>query len=91
MNNSEAKPFTVIHIDQHADTKPNTETLDNENNIAAFIHTKTNVGNFISAALHNHIIDEVIQIRSQHALHHMENLDFQNHNYILDIDVDFWE
>lgn len=55
-----------------------------------FVHTQTNVGNFISAALNNNIIDEVIQIRSEHALHNMEKLDFQNYNYILDIDMDFW-
>ncbi len=33
----------------------------------------------------------MIQIRSHHALHNMEKLDFQKYNYILDIDVDFWE
>ena len=59
--------------------------------IEDFVNEKTNVGNFISVALHNNIIDEVIQIRSQHTLHNMEALDFHTYNYILDIDVDFWE
>lgn len=86
------KPFKVIHIDQHADTKPNNAELKVQNLewIEDFINTKTNVGNFISAALHNNIINEVIQVRSEHTLHNMEPLDFQNYNYILDIDVDFW-
>lgn len=89
----DTKPFVVIHIDQHADTKPNNAEFRVQNSewIEDFITTKTNVGNFISAAIHNNIIDEVIQIRSQHALHNMEALDFHNYNYILDIDVDFRE
>ncbi len=86
-----AKPFVVLHIDQHADTKKNENMLWMQKAIDAFINEKTNVGNFITAALNNKIIDEIIQIRSEHALHNMENLDFQNYNYILDIDVDFWE
>ena len=93
MDPQDAKPYKVIHIDQHADTKPNTENIITEagEDIETFIHEKTNVGNFISAALHNNIIDEVIQIRSGYALHHMQPLDFLQYNYILDIDIDFWE
>jgi len=87
------KPFILLHIDQHADTKSNNVEFKIQNLewMKDFVHTKTNVGNFISAAINNNIINEVIQIRSEHTLHTMEKLDFQNYNYILDIDVDFWE
>jgi len=67
--NQEAK--TVIHIDQHADTKPNENKL--QGNIESFVNEKTNVGNFISAALHNKIIDEVIQVRTDYALKNILN------------------
>ncbi|MEI6672846.1 MAG: hypothetical protein WCL02_06015 [bacterium] len=88
-NNDEAKPFVVIHIDQHADTKPNNEII--RGNIEHFVHEKTNVGNFISAARNNTIIDEVVQIRSEYALHNIQKLNFLEYNYIIDIDIDFWE
>ncbi len=87
------KPFILIHIDQHTDTKPNNAEFRVQNSewIKDFVNTKTNVGNFITAALNNNIISEVIQIRSEHALHTMQPLNFHEYNYILDIDVDFWE
>lgn len=77
----------VIHIDQHADTKPNTKQL--QGSIESFVNERTNVGNFISAALHNEIIDEVVQIRTDYALHHFDISSIQQWNIILDIDVDF--
>jgi len=86
--------LVVIHIDQHADTKPNTNQLPITNyelpitEVEDFVNTKTNIGNFISAALNNRIINEVIQIRTEHALHHST---IQQWSIIVDIDVDFWE
>ena len=76
--NEWAKPFKVIHIDQHSDIKEVT-------------HGEYNVGNFITHALESRLIDECIQVRTETALHSIPPLDFQNYNYILDIDVDFWE
>lgn len=79
--------LVVIHIDQHADTKPNEKRL--EEDIETFVNEKTNVGNFISAALHNHIIDEVIQIRTDYALKHLDISSFGQISVIVDIDADF--
>lgn len=88
------KPFVLLHIDQHADTKENKNsfiaTHSSPQEVLNFTNYWCNVGNFLSSAKHAGIIDEIIQIRSEHALHNMEKLDFQNYNYILDIDVDFW-
>ncbi|PJA49219.1 MAG: hypothetical protein CO170_00160 [candidate division SR1 bacterium CG_4_9_14_3_um_filter_40_9] len=76
--NEGAKPFKVIHIDQHSDIKEVT-------------HGEYNVGNFITHALSSKLIDECIQIRTEIALHSLPKLDFADYNYILDIDVDFRE
>lgn len=89
------KPFVVIHIDQHADTKENKNSFKashtSPQEVVWFTHYACNVGNFLTSAKDAEIIEEIIQIRSQHALHNMEPLDFHNYNYILDIDVDFRE
>ncbi len=89
------KPFKVIHIDQHADTKPNLNSFQASHSspreVLGFTNYGCNVGNFLTSAKDAGIIEEIIQIRSQHALHTMEKLDFQKYNYILDIDIDFWE
>lgn len=88
------KPFVVIHIDQHTDIKGNKNSFKaayaSPQEAFGFANYACNVGNFLTSAKEAEIIEKVIQIRSQHALHNMEKLDFQNYNYILDIDVDFW-
>lgn len=76
----EAKPFVVLHIDQHSDLK---EVVDNQ----------VNVGNFITYALQTKLINDCIQMRTETAL---QNLSLYNSmdpsfNYILDIDMDFRE
>lgn len=76
--NEWAKPFKVIHIDQHSDRQPGTS-----------VPGGVNVGNFITHALESRLIDECIQIRTETALHSTPKLDFQDYNYILDIDIDF--
>jgi len=100
LNVSSFERLVVLHIDQHADTKPNNNKLPITwatanilpiTEIEDFVNTQTNVGNFISAALNNWIINEVIQIRSEHALHHFDISTIQQWNIIVDIDVDFWE
>jgi hypothetical protein len=91
----DTKPFILIHIDQHADTKENKNsfqaTHSSPQEVFGFSNYACNVGNFLTSAKDAGIIDEIIQIRSQHALHNMEALDFHSYNYILDIDIDFWE
>lgn len=94
-NIGEAKSFVVIHIDQHADTKENknsfTSTNTSPQEALGFTNYACNVGNFLTSAKDAGIIEKILQVRSEHALHNMEKLDFQQYNYILDIDVDFWE
>lgn len=84
-------PFNLIHIDQHSDMKPNENILTPNENIEDFINTKTNVGNFIPAAINSWIINNVIQIRTDTALHSILNSEFWILNFILDIDIDFRE
>jgi len=85
--------IVVIHIDQHADTKPNNEEWRMKNwewnEIENFVNTKTNVGNFITAAINSWIINEVIQIRTDYALQQLWASSFELWANIVDIDVDF--
>jgi len=94
-NIEDAKPFKVIHIDQHSDIKPNINSFDAKHispaEIFGFTNYACNVGNFITSAKDSWLIQETIQIRTETALHSIPPLDFQNYNYILDIDVDFRE
>ncbi len=89
------KPFIVLHIDQHADTKENKNSFQathtSPQEVFGFTTYACNVGNFLTSAKDAGIIEEYIQIRSEHALHTMQPLNFHEYNYILDIDVDFWE
>lgn len=87
------KPFKVIHIDQHSDIKPNLNTFNVKHTIPHevlnFTNYGCNVGNFLTSAKDSWLIQEIIQIRTETALHSMEKFDFENYNYILDIDMDF--
>lgn len=89
------KPFAVIHIDQHADTKENINSFNakyaSPQEVLNFTNIACNVGNFITSAKEAWIIDEIIQIRTDYALHNIQDIDFLKYNYILDIDVDFRE
>ncbi len=91
----ETKPFVVIHIDQHTDTKENKNNFQathaSPQEVMNFTSYGCNVGNFLTSAKEAWIIEQIIQVRSQYALHNMEALDFHTYNYILDIDIDFWE
>jgi len=87
-----SKPFNLIHIDQHSDIKPNENTLAPNENIEDFVNTKTNVGNFIPAAINSWIINDVIQIRTDYALKSFSPfLPSTIPPFILDIDIDFRE
>ena len=82
--------ISVLHIDQHADTKPNDNICPPwVKNIEDFVNEKTNVGNFITVALNSWIINEVIQIRTDYTFDKMINSQISKLNYILDIDIDF--
>jgi len=89
------KPFKVLHIDQHSDLKPNINSFKAKNinpaEMFGFTNYACNVGNFISSALDAWLIEDCIQIRTESALHNLDKLDFQNYNYIVDIDIDFRE
>jgi len=90
------KQLPVIHIDQHSDLNiPNIAIKDfliNKKDTAQSIFNYTNfvcnVGNFIIPALDLWIIFHVEQIRTEYKL---LNFEIPNNEYILDIDVDFWE
>jgi len=56
-----------------------------------FANYACNVGNFLTSAKEAGIVKEIIQIRSEYALHTIGKLDFHKYNYILDIDGDFWD
>ncbi|HMS91543.1 MAG TPA: UPF0489 family protein [Candidatus Absconditabacterales bacterium] len=85
--------ITVFHIDQHADTKDNKEKrITNDtggDNIEDFVQTKTNVGNFITAATNSGIINKVIQIRSDYSLQQLGTGGVELGSTIVDIDIDF--
>ena len=85
-----AKGVKLIHIDQHSDMKHNEEKIDEKNLtwIFWFVQEKCNVGNFIIPALGSGLLGSVDQLRSEYWLLHYKK---PNEDYILDIDMDFWE
>ena len=66
------KTTTLIHIDQHADIKPNLNSFNatyaTPKDTRNFTNYACNVGNFITSAQEAGIIDDVIQIRTEYAL-----------------------
>ena len=96
LNHWKEQNISIIHIDQHADTKPNDNKLPITNSqsqnldLETFINEKTNVGNFISVALNSWIINEVIQIRTDYALKKLWDSSIELWANIVDIDIDFW-
>lgn len=79
------QPFNLVHIDQHSDSKDNENIFHGGGDIEQFVNEKTNVGNFITAAINSWIIKDVVQVRTDYALQNLWSYD----NYILDIDADF--
>jgi hypothetical protein len=53
LNDSALKRLSVLHIDQHSDVKPNKNILSPDEDIEDFVNEKTNVGNFITAAINS--------------------------------------
>ncbi len=88
-------PTTLIHLDQHKDTRLpavlpdiNLSSPQALEELYQYTHTWLNVGNFIPAAISTGLIQEVIQINSSE---HLENFALQEtpSNFILDLDLDF--
>lgn len=93
LNSPQSKTSTLnlLHIDQHSDIKPN-ENIFSEGDMEIFVNEKTNVGNFITAAINSWIIKDVIQIRTDYALQNSQLSTaegFNSQSFILDIDIDF--
>jgi len=94
-SNVQRSTCNVIHIDQHSDIKEN-EHVFSEGNIEDFVNEKTNVGNFITAAINSWIVNTVIQIRTDYALENIQRVHgvlrgetWNIEPFILDIDIDF--
>ena len=105
-NYTSPQSFTLIHIDQHADmgipdvfmnhisedAMNRVSTLDD---IFRYTNTHLNIANFIVPAQKMGLIDDVIQVRSEHKLEQIGNDIGRECNnikpYILDIDLDFFE
>jgi hypothetical protein len=89
MYRQQQQPFQLLHIDQHSDMKENTHILPltSPQEVFQFIQKYTNVGNFISPALHSGLLSDVVQIRSEWMLQHLPP---PKGSYLLDIDLDFF-
>ncbi len=87
-------PFTLIHIDQHKDTRipasfiTQEESL-NEKYLAEYTNHTLNVGNFIPPAVKTNLIKNIINIDSELSLLKIEKTPIPE-NFILDIDLDFF-
>jgi hypothetical protein len=89
---------TLIHIDQHKDTRIPIEFLSPENSldlkkVYEYTNTILNVGNFIPPAIKTSLIKDIIFIDSETSLKNFSLEKFQTTpqpNLILDIDIDFF-
>jgi hypothetical protein len=88
-NISTSQPFNVIHIDQHSAIKPNENIFSPDDDIETFVNEKTNVGNFITAAINAWIIKDVLQVRSDYTLGNIQHETWNMQPCILDLDIDF--
>jgi hypothetical protein len=88
-------PATLIHIDQHKDTRaPNIylSPADSHDLQKIFTYTNTvlNVGNFILPAIKTGLIDTVINIDSEESAGNFDDDILNRKNIIVDIDLDFF-
>lgn len=88
---------TLIHIDEHADTRDNNkelfkpESFDLEK-VYDFTNNVLNVGDYIIPAKNEGIIDEIIQIRNTVNLEDYLNIkDNLRWDIILNLDLDFFQ
>ena len=88
---------TLVHIDEHADTRDPAEYLmkpDSQDLQQVFHYTNYvyNVGNYIIPAQKEGLINDIIQVRNTHNLE--EYLDLRStlgENIILNLDLDFFQ
>ena len=89
---------TLIHIDEHADTRNPEEYLLKPDSLdlqKVFDYTnfsKVNVWNYIIPAQKEGLIGEIIQLRNEtNLLDYLENKDSLEENIILNLDLDFFQ
>jgi len=88
---------TLIHIDEHADTRDNDKHLlkpesNDLNKIFEFTNKVLNVGDYIIPAKEEWIIWEIVQIRNTSNLEdYLDNRDNYEDNLILNLDLDFFQ
>lgn len=88
---------TLIHIDEHADTRDNNKHLlrpDTENleKVFHFTNEVLNVGDYIIPAQEEWLIWEVVQIRNTMNLEdYLKNKEKYSENIILNLDLDFFQ
>lgn len=94
------KPVPVIHLDQHSDlgktaspypsyTTQQARTPEYDHQLATYVTTHCNVGNFIHPALEAWYISSCIWIKNQYMVEELSTQQAEK-SYILDIDLDFW-
>lgn len=86
--------FTLIHVDQHKDTRMpanflTQEEAQNEQTLQTYTNEILNVGNFIQPAIKTGVINEVNIVDSSTTLEDLIQQPLPDH-YILDIDLDFF-
>ena len=87
-------PFSLIHIDQHKDSRIPAVILDpndakDEQKLYQYTNEMLNVGNFIPPAIKTGLISEVINVDSSESLQKLLANPLPEH-YILDLDLDFF-
>jgi len=100
ISQSDIPKAQLIHIDQHSDLWPNSNTL-NTSQIHKpqyrrnFAHLECNIGNFITPCVDSWLITHMTQVRTEYTLNELANHPTSsefiswNQTTILDIDLDF--
>jgi hypothetical protein len=86
------RPLTLIHLDQHKDTRIPAILPESTWNLAEleeYTNTYLNVGNFIPPALKTGLINQVVQINSEEHLENWLTAELPA-AYIFDLDLDFF-
>lgn len=89
LNESFSKGCTLVHIDQHKDTRvpPNFEVdIEDLEDVKRYVNDVLNVGSFIKPALYHNIFSELRIIDSKYGMEE----EFPKNEYVLDLDLDFF-
>jgi hypothetical protein len=95
INNGLISPgFTIIHVDQHSDLRPNENIFDvsrihDERYVENFIDEKTNVGNYIVPATACGLAGRMIRVEGEPALDTLLE-EIIPVNSVLNLDMDFF-